>query len=67
MGLAIAQDPAAYIQDRPLGYITNVPVSITTPIASIYVGLSRAPAGILNPFWIQVAVSEAKRPSWCST
>ena len=62
--------PMAFIQDRPLGYFTHV--SITTPVVQYAVisalknyhtqGFLEVPADILKHFWIQVAVSEMKRP-----
>jgi hypothetical protein len=37
-------------------------ISITTPIASALKKLLEVQTDFLNQFWIQVAVSEAKRP-----
>jgi hypothetical protein len=53
----------AFIQVRPPGYFTHI--STTTPI--VFVRLEKlffleVPWDILNHFWIQVAVSEVKRP-----
>ena len=50
---------------RPPGYFTHI--SITTPIVSALKnyyrwGFLEVPTDILNNFWIQVAVSEVKRP-----
>jgi hypothetical protein len=62
----ISHISAALIQGGPPGYFMHA--SITTPVASrlkklFYPGLSRSPNGhFINNFWIQVAVTEVKRP-----
>ena len=55
----------AVIQVRPPGYFIHI--SITTPIVSALKnyyrqGFLEAPTDVLSHFWIQVAVSELKRP-----
>jgi hypothetical protein len=56
------------IQLGPLGYFTNISTTTsTTPVVSAlrnyYIqSFLEVPAGVLDPFWIQVAVSELKRP-----
>jgi hypothetical protein len=57
-----AHQPPSFKSDPGAFYTYHISISITTPVVSALKNYFRVPGNILNRFWIQVAVSEVKRP-----